>query len=71
MFAFRGSHNTLRFHENEGGLGKFMQTRFQDLSGKFSDSKAIDFFSALEVYLGKAPRRVLVNIPVPAQRRTF
>ena len=31
------------FMKNEGGLGKFMQTRFQDLSGKFSDSKAIDF----------------------------
>ena len=45
MFAFRRSHNTLRFHENEGGLGKFMQTRFQDFSGKFSDSKAIDFLA--------------------------
>ena len=30
-----------------------------------------ELFSALEVYLGNTPRLVLVNIPVPAQRRTF
>ena len=30
-----------------------------------------ELFSALEVYLGNTPRLVLVNIPVPAQRKTF
>jgi len=48
--------------KNEGGLGKFMQTHlspqridpdwlsfFQDLSGKFFHSKAIDLFNFLSL----------------------
>ena len=57
MFAFRRSHNTLHFHEKRRGPGgkscKHIYRHkestltdyhsFQDLSGKFPHSKAIDF----------------------------